>query len=151
LSVRPRSGKKFPSLTAQVERASNPGGTTAMWVRGRLNGLWRDEDFADWYPRDRCPGLSPARLATGLVQDGRADRLLDLSPARLKEAGLVRERTGSDRAILAGPRLVYGSVSHVGEHAGLVGAARVAHDHVEPVVALIRAIRETSAAIWSSS
>ena len=28
-----------------------------------------------------------------LLEDGRADRLLDLALARLKEAGLVRERT----------------------------------------------------------
>ncbi|MFJ8476336.1 transposase [Kitasatospora sp. NPDC094011] len=110
-------------------------------MRDRLDGLWRDEDFADWYPRDGRPGLSPAQLATvsvlqfllglsdrdaaeavrcridfkyspglelddpgfhhsvltdfrdRLLQDGRADRLLDLALARLKEAGLVRERT----------------------------------------------------------
>jgi transposase len=128
-------------LTAQVARASNPGGTTAMWVRDRLDGLWCDEDFADWYPRDGRPGLSPAQLATvcvlqflldlsdrqaaeavrcridfkyalamelddagfhhsvladfreRLVQGDRADRLLDLALARLKDAGLVRERT----------------------------------------------------------
>ncbi|MGW2190682.1 hypothetical protein [Streptomyces sp. NPDC001719] len=35
-----------------------------MWVRDRLDGLWCDEDFADWYPRDGRPGLSPAQLAT---------------------------------------------------------------------------------------
>lgn len=128
-------------MTAQVARASNPGGTTAMWVRDRLDGLWSDEDFVGWYPRDGRPGLSPAQLATVCVlqflldlsdrqaaeavrcridfkyalamelddpgfhhsvltdfrermtQDGRADRLLDLALARLKQAGLVRERT----------------------------------------------------------
>jgi transposase len=112
-----------------------------MWVRDRLDGLWCDEDFADWYPRDGRPGLSPAQLATvcvlqfllglsdrqaaeavrcridfkyamamelddpgfhhsvladfrdRLTEDDRADRLLDLALARLKEAGLVRERT----------------------------------------------------------
>nr|WP_255345017.1 transposase [Streptomyces avermitilis] len=125
----------------QIARASNPGGTTAMWVRDRLDGLWCDEDFADWYPRDGRPGLSPAQLATvcvlhfllglsdrqaaeavrcridfkyamalelddpgfhhsvladfrdRLAEGDRADRLLDLALARLKEAGLVRERT----------------------------------------------------------
>jgi transposase len=112
-----------------------------MWVRDRLDGLWSDEDFADWYPRDGRPGLSPAQLATicvlqfllglsdrqaaeavrcridfkyamamkqddpgfhhsvladfseRLAEDDRADRLLDLALARLKQAGLVRERT----------------------------------------------------------
>jgi transposase len=141
VSVRPRIGAEVPELTARVARASNPGGTTAMWVRDRLDGLWRDEDFQAWYPRDGRPGLSPAQLATvsvlqfllglsdrgaaeavrcridfkyalglhlddpgfhhsvlgdfrdRLLEDGRADRLLDLALARLKEAGLVRERT----------------------------------------------------------
>ncbi|MFE2586310.1 transposase [Streptomyces sp. NPDC059378] len=110
-------------------------------MRDRLDGLWRDEDFADWCPRDGRPGFSPAQLATvcvlqfllglsdrqaaeavrcridfkhamalelddpgfhhsvltdfrdRLAEDDRADRLLDLALARLKEAGLVRERT----------------------------------------------------------
>lgn len=31
-----------------------------MWVRDRLDGLWCDEDFAGWYPRDGCPDISPA-------------------------------------------------------------------------------------------
>ncbi|MFJ8386651.1 transposase [Streptomyces sp. NPDC094438] len=125
----------------QVARAGNPGGTTAIWVRDRLDGLWCGEDFAGWYPRDGRPGLSPAQLATVCVlqfllglsdrqaaeavrcridfkypmamelddpgfhhsvpadfRDRRAEgdrvgRLPDLAPARLKEAGLVRERT----------------------------------------------------------
>ncbi|MFJ9847636.1 IS1182 family transposase [Kitasatospora sp. NPDC101155] len=112
-----------------------------MWVRDRLDGLWHDEDFAGWYPRDGRPGLSPAQLATvcvlqfllglsdrqaaqavrcridfkyalamelddpgfhhsvltdfreRLTHDDRADRLLDLALARLKEAGLISERT----------------------------------------------------------
>jgi transposase len=142
MSIRPRLGVEVPALTAQVARASNPAGTTAMWVRDRLDGLWADEDFAGWYPRDGRPGISPAQLATVSVlqfllglsdrdaaeavrcridfkyalgldlddpgfhhsvlgdfrdrlleEEGRADRLLDLALARLKEAGLVRERT----------------------------------------------------------
>jgi hypothetical protein len=40
-----------------------------MWVRDRLDGLWKDEDFQAWYPRDGRPGLSPAQLATvGVLQ-----------------------------------------------------------------------------------
>ncbi len=141
MSLRPRSGEQVPPLTAQIARASNPGGTTAIWVRDRRDGLWHDEDFADWYPRDGRPGLSPAQLATvcvlqflfglsdrqaaeavrcridfkyamamelddpgfhhsvladfrdRLTEGDRADRLLDLVLARLKESGLVRERT----------------------------------------------------------
>ncbi|MFF2367804.1 transposase [Streptomyces sp. NPDC058122] len=47
LSLRPRCGEQVPSLTAQIARASNPGSTTAMRVRDRLDGLWCDEDFAE--------------------------------------------------------------------------------------------------------
>ncbi|MFL6118303.1 hypothetical protein [Actinophytocola sp.] len=36
-------------------------------MKDRLNGLWGDEDFLDWYPRDGRPGLSPAQLATVCV------------------------------------------------------------------------------------
>jgi hypothetical protein len=64
MSIRPRLGAGVPELTAQVARAGNPAGTTAMWVRDRLDGLWGDEDFAGWYPRDGRPGISPAQLAT---------------------------------------------------------------------------------------
>ncbi|MEU9059225.1 transposase [Streptomyces sp. NPDC048430] len=67
LSLRARSGEQVPPLTAQVARASNPKDTTAIWVRDRLDGLWCDEDFADWYPRAGRPGLSPAQLATVCV------------------------------------------------------------------------------------
>jgi hypothetical protein len=56
MSVCPRLDAEVPVLTA---RASNPGGTTAMWVRDRLDGLWSDEDFADWYPRDGRRGSRP--------------------------------------------------------------------------------------------
>ncbi|MEU2673951.1 transposase [Streptomyces sp. NPDC007164] len=65
----PRSARpeQVPSPTAQIARASNPGGTTAMWVRDRLDGLWCDEDFAGRYPRDGCPGISPTQPATVCV------------------------------------------------------------------------------------
>ncbi|WP_447009051.1 transposase [Saccharothrix sp. DSM 118769] len=132
---------EVPELTARMARAGNPVGTTAMWVRDRLDGLWRDEDFADCYSRNGRPGLSPAQLATvsvlqfllglsdrgaaeavrcridfkyalglelddpgfhhsvlgdfrdRLLRAGRTDHLLDTALARLKDAGLVRERT----------------------------------------------------------
>ena len=52
----PALGAGVPELTARVARASNPAGTTAMWVRDRLNGLWEDEDFAGWDPGGRASG-----------------------------------------------------------------------------------------------
>ncbi|GLW75070.1 hypothetical protein Kpho02_73670 [Kitasatospora phosalacinea] len=57
------SGREIPPLTARMAQASNPRGTAAMWVRDHLEGLFTDEDFADWYPTDGRRGLSPARLA----------------------------------------------------------------------------------------
>nr|WP_198037697.1 transposase [Streptacidiphilus jeojiense] len=57
------SGQRIPALTARMAVASNPRGTAAMWVRDHLDGLFGDEDFADWYPVDGRKGLSPARLA----------------------------------------------------------------------------------------
>ncbi|WP_206061936.1 IS1182 family transposase [Nonomuraea basaltis] len=82
MSVRPLCGVEVPALTARMARASNPQGTTAMWVRDHLDGLWRDEDFASWYPRDGRPGLSPAQLATVCV----LQFLLNLSDRQAAEA-----------------------------------------------------------------
>ncbi|MER6678849.1 transposase [Streptomyces sp. NPDC000983] len=82
LSLRPCSGEQVPPLTTQVARASNPGATTAIWVRDRPGGLWYDEDLADWYPRDGRPGLSPAQLATVCV----LQFLLGLSDRQAAEA-----------------------------------------------------------------
>ncbi|MEU9640314.1 transposase [Streptomyces tendae] len=53
----------IPPLAVRMARASNPRGTAAMWVRDRLDELFTDEHFADWYPIDGRRGLSPARLA----------------------------------------------------------------------------------------
>ncbi|MEU3620744.1 transposase [Streptomyces sp. NPDC006872] len=57
------SGRVIPPLTVRMARASNPRGTAAMWVRDRLDGLFTDADFADWYPADGRRGMSPAQLA----------------------------------------------------------------------------------------
>ncbi|MER5570546.1 hypothetical protein ABT083_30805 [Streptomyces goshikiensis] len=35
-----------------------------MRVRDRRDGLWCDEDFAGWYPRDGRPGIRPAQPAS---------------------------------------------------------------------------------------
>nr|WP_245599615.1 transposase [Embleya scabrispora] len=51
-------------------------------MRDRLDGLWCDEDFADWYPRDGRPGLSPSQLATVCV----LQFLLGLSDRQATEA-----------------------------------------------------------------
>ncbi|MFF5547809.1 IS1182 family transposase [Streptomyces olivaceoviridis] len=75
-----------PELTVRVARACNRHGTTAMAIRDHLNGLWSDEDFEEWYPRDGRPGLSPAQLATVSV----LQFLLELSDRQAAES--VRNR-----------------------------------------------------------
>ncbi|MFJ5294453.1 transposase [Streptomyces sp. NPDC088348] len=55
-------------------------------MRDRLDGLWCDEDFTDWYSRGGRPGLSPAQLATVCV----LQFLLGLSDRQA--AGAVRCR-----------------------------------------------------------
>ncbi len=82
MSIQPCAGVKVPEATAGVARASNPQGTTAMWVRDRLDGLWTDDDFAAWYSRDGRPGISPAQLATVCV----LQFLLNLSDRQAAEA-----------------------------------------------------------------
>lgn len=57
------SGRVIPPLTVRMARASNPRGTAAIWVRDRLDGLFTDGDFTDWYPADGRRGLSPVQLA----------------------------------------------------------------------------------------
>ncbi len=96
MSVRPRPGSTIPALTARIARASNPGGTTAMWVRDHLDGLWSDEDFTCWYPRDGRPGLSPAQLATVCV----LQFLCNLSDLQAAEA--VRCRIDFKYALVPG-------------------------------------------------
>ncbi len=59
MSLQPQPGSEIPPLTARVARAGNPHGTTATWIRDRLDGLWNDENFTARYPRDGRPGLSP--------------------------------------------------------------------------------------------
>jgi transposase-like protein DUF772 len=128
MSIRPRLGAEVPALTAQVARASNPAGTTAMWVRDRsaaygttrtspgdipetgARGSRRRNGDGERAavparpvrPRCRRGGTVPNRLkyALGLdlddpgfhhsvlsdfrdrlLEDGRADRLLDLALA----------------------------------------------------------------------
>ncbi|MER6079762.1 hypothetical protein [Streptomyces sp. NPDC001833] len=51
----------------RIHRAQKASRATAIRVRDRLDGPWHDEDFADWYPSDGRPALSPAQPATVCV------------------------------------------------------------------------------------
>jgi EmrB/QacA subfamily drug resistance transporter len=99
MSVCPRPGAEVPELTARMARASNPAGTAAMWVRDRLDGLWSDEDFAGWYPRDGRAKREYQVTLTGPLPG---------NPARQHRAqeGYARDdfRTGYDRKEVTCPQ-----------------------------------------------
>jgi hypothetical protein len=59
-----------------------------MWVRDRLDGLWRDDDFTEWYSRDERPGLSPAQLTAICV----VPFLLNLSDRAARRNGPLPHR-----------------------------------------------------------
>ena len=68
MSIRPRLGVEVPELTARVARASNPAGTTAMWVRDRLAAAlavpWNStrSRCAAAIPPDRLSPIRPVAL-----------------------------------------------------------------------------------------
>ncbi|THA81618.1 hypothetical protein E6R61_35660 [Streptomyces sp. LRa12] len=68
MSLRPRSGEQVSSLGEQIARAANPGGTTATWVRDRVDRRWCDGDPATgvrigvWSEMSKKPG---SRRSTG--------------------------------------------------------------------------------------
>lgn len=63
VSLRPRNFQRIPVRTLRTARAACPKGTPAMLIRDRLDVLFEDEEFADLYPDDGRPGLSPGQLA----------------------------------------------------------------------------------------
>lgn len=101
------TGRGIPPLTVRMARASNPRGTTAMWMRDRLDELFTDDDFADWYPADGRRGLSPARLAMVSVLQY-AENLTDRQAAEAVRCrldwkyclGLALDDPGFDHSVL---------------------------------------------------
>jgi hypothetical protein len=59
MSLQPRPGAEIPALTVRVARASSPHGTTAMWIRDRLDGPFGDEDFTARTRATAAPGSRP--------------------------------------------------------------------------------------------
>ncbi|WP_371656780.1 MULTISPECIES: transposase [unclassified Streptomyces] len=102
------SGRRIPAETVRVARASNPGGTPAMWMRDRLDEVFVDDDFADWFPADGRRGLSPAMLAMVSVLQY-AENLTDRQAAQAAwcridwKYCLARELTGPgfDHSVLS--------------------------------------------------
>ena len=65
------SGSAVPMETARVAWAANPKGTPAMAMRDRLQDLFVDDDFVDWFPVDGQRGVSPT--APALFRSARSD------------------------------------------------------------------------------
>ncbi|MBG0822845.1 IS1182 family transposase [Planomonospora sp. ID91781] len=101
-------GRMIPAQTVRVAWASNPKGTPAMWIRDRLEGLFTDDDFADWYPADGRRGLPPAMLALVSVLQY-AENLTDRQAAVAVRCridwkyclGLELTDTGFDHSVLS--------------------------------------------------
>ncbi|WP_406346781.1 IS1182 family transposase [Streptomyces sp. NBC_00648] len=74
MSIGRGSGRRIPAETVRVARASNPGGTPAMWMRDRLDEVFVDDDFADWFPADGRRGLSPAMVSVLQYAENLTDR-----------------------------------------------------------------------------
>ncbi|MEV4452997.1 transposase [Streptomyces mirabilis] len=88
MSLRAHEPLPVPDLTAQVARAAFPDGCLGMRLRDALGPVFRDDDFADLFPRRGRPALSPGQLALVCVLqfvEGLSDR---------QTATAVRERIG---------------------------------------------------------
>ncbi|WP_267145298.1 IS1182 family transposase [Plantactinospora alkalitolerans] len=81
MSIGRGSGSVVPVETARVAWAASPKGTPAMLMRDRLQDLFVDDDFSDWFPVDGRRGVSPARLALVSVLQY-AEDLTDRQAAR---------------------------------------------------------------------
>lgn len=62
MSLRARSYQRIPTRTVLTAWAACPKGTPAMLMRDRLDVVFKDEEFADLFPKDGRPGLSPGQL-----------------------------------------------------------------------------------------
>ncbi|MDH6222118.1 transposase [Streptomyces pseudovenezuelae] len=63
VSLHPESHLRIPVETVRTAWAACPKGTPVMLMRDRLDVVFADEDFADLYPTDGRPALSPGQLA----------------------------------------------------------------------------------------
>src|SRR5215208_4907632 len=63
MSLKPTPIQPVPEGTARVARAAFRKGNPLLKLRDELGGIFRDEDFADLFPRLGQPGLPPWRLA----------------------------------------------------------------------------------------
>src|SRR6059058_453745 len=63
MSLKPTPIQPVPEATARVARGAFRKGNPLLKLRDELGGVFRDEDFADLFPKLGQPGLPPWRLA----------------------------------------------------------------------------------------
>jgi len=63
MSMRPRSIPEIPEETQRVAQAAFPKGNLYMQMRDEFSSIYTDDSFADLYPREGQPTISPWRLA----------------------------------------------------------------------------------------
>lgn len=65
MSLRARSYQRILARTVLTAWVACLKGSSAMLMRDRLDVVFKDEEFADLFPKDGRPGLSPGQLALG--------------------------------------------------------------------------------------
>ncbi len=63
MSLKPQAMCPVPQETVRIARAAYPKGNIYLRLRDTLGRIFRDEDFADVYPKDGQPAEAPWRLA----------------------------------------------------------------------------------------
>lgn len=63
MSLKPQAIGSVPAETARIARAAYPKGNLYLKPRDTLGTIYRDEDFAELFPRDGQPAYAPWRLA----------------------------------------------------------------------------------------
>jgi transposase len=77
MSLKPQAMCPVPPETVRVARAAYPKGNIYLRLRDHLGRIFRDEDFADLYPKNGQPAEAPWRLALVSVMqflEGLSDR-----------------------------------------------------------------------------
>lgn len=77
MSLKPQAMCPVPQETVRVARAAYPKGNLYLRLRDHLGRIFRDEDFADLYPKEGQPAEAPWRLALVSVMqflEGLSDR-----------------------------------------------------------------------------
>ena len=111
MSLKPTPIQPVPEGTARVARAAFRKGNPLLKLRDELGGIFRDEDFADLFPKLGQPGLPPWRLALVTVLQFR-ENLPDRQAAEAVRAridwkyllGLELDDPGFDHSVLCGFR-----------------------------------------------